>query len=99
MADTLIRLEESETSGRYIYGSDASTRAEIVFSKTDDSSITIDHTQVPDAYRGQGVGLLLLKKAVDDARRNGCMIIPICSYAAAQFQRHPEWNDVLPKIN
>jgi predicted GNAT family acetyltransferase len=34
------------------------------------------------------------QRAVDDARRDGFKIIPLCPYAKAQFQRHAEWRDV-----
>ena len=50
-----------------------------------------------DAFRGKGVGVLLVARAVDDARAAGKTIIPLCPFAAAQFRRHPEWADVLKK--
>ena len=55
----------------------------------------IDHTGVPDAYRGQGIGKKLVEHAVGDARKNGWKIMPLCPFAAAQFRRHSEWADVL----
>ena len=55
----------------------------------------IDHTGVPDSFRGQGAGLRLVSRAVEDARAAGKKIIPLCPFAAAQFRRHPEWADVL----
>jgi predicted GNAT family acetyltransferase len=50
---------------------------------------------VPDALRGRSVGQALVQRAVDDARREGFRIIPLCPFAKSQFQRHPEWRDVL----
>ena len=50
-----IRLEESDSKGRYVYrvGDD---EAEMTFSKAGARLVIIDHTEVPDAFRGQGVG-------------------------------------------
>lgn len=95
MNTSQVRFEDTGESGRYIYGSDASSSAEITFSWVDNNLLSIEHTEVPEVYRGQGIGLLMLEKAVSNARENGHKIVPKCSYAAAQFQRHPEWKDVL----
>jgi predicted GNAT family acetyltransferase len=69
----------------------------MTFTRIGEHQIIIDHTGVPDAFRGQGVGLSLVRRAVEDARSAGKTIIPLCPFAAAQFRRHPEWADVLKK--
>ena len=69
----------------------------MTFSKVGEHRIIIDHTEVPDAFRGQGVGLKLVTRAIEDARASGKKIIPLCPFANAQFRRHPEWADVLDK--
>lgn len=42
--------------------------AEMTFTKIGEHQIIIDHTEVPDAFRGQGAGLRLVTRAVEDAR-------------------------------
>ena len=71
--------------------------AEMTFSKAGTSMMIIDHTGVPDALRGRGVGQKLVARAVDDARAAGLKIIPLCPFAAAQFRKHPEFGDVLSR--
>lgn len=92
-----IQLEETASKGRYFVRSSAGDEAEMTFSKLGDTQIIIDHTGVPDAFRGRGTGLRLVTRAVEDARAAGKTIIPLCPFAAAQFRRHPEWADVLKK--
>lgn len=91
---SLILLEESPSKGRYSYriGDD---EAELTYSRAGTALIIIDHTGVPDAFRGQGVGAALVARAVADAREAGITILPLCPFAVAQFRRHPEWSDVL----
>jgi predicted GNAT family acetyltransferase len=91
---TEITLKESGSRGRYCYrvGED---EAELTFSKAGEGLIIIDHTEVPPAFRGEGVGAALVTRAVADARGAERKILPLCSYAAAQFRRHPDWADVL----
>lgn len=89
-----ILLEDSGSKGRYVFRSGGAV-AEMTFSKVGTGMIIIDHTEVPDAFRGQGIGVKLVTRAVEDPRASGTKIIPLCPFAAAQFRRHPEWADVL----
>jgi len=92
-----IRLEDNGARGRYVMAGPGGAEAEMTFTKVGERQIIIDHTGVPDAFRGQGAGLRLVSRAVEDARAAGKTIIPLCPFAAAQFRRHPEWADVLKK--
>ncbi|MEZ5997183.1 MAG: GNAT family N-acetyltransferase [Hyphomonas sp.] len=94
MADYDIRREEGPTSGRYITVVNGH-EAEMTFSKAGATRIIIDHTEVPKALAGLGVGVALVRRAVEDARAAGIKIIPLCPFAKAQIERHPEWQDVL----
>jgi predicted GNAT family acetyltransferase len=70
-------------------------KAEMTYSKAGESMIIIDSTQVPDAMRGQKVGVALVFRAVEDARSSGKKIMPLCPFAKAQFARHSEFHYVL----
>lgn len=90
-----IKREEGPSKGRYFLESEGGAMAEMTFSKAGEHLLIIDHTEVPDAFRGQGVGVKLVSRAVEDARASGRKILPLCPFANAQFHRHPEWADVL----
>jgi predicted GNAT family acetyltransferase len=95
LATTDVRREERGTSGgRWVANLDGH-EAEMTYSRASAALIIIDHTGVPDALRGRGVGPVLVQRAVEDARREGFKILPLCPFAKAQFERHPEWRDVL----
>jgi predicted GNAT family acetyltransferase len=95
---TGIQLEEQGSKGRYFYHADeGGPEAQMTFSRAGQTMIIIDHTEVPDAFRGQGVGAALVERAVQDARQTGIKIMPLCPFAAAQFRRHAEWSDVLAR--
>ncbi len=90
-----IELEERGSKGRYVIRAPNGDEAEMTFTRIGEHQLIIDHTEVPDSFRGQGAGLRLVTRAVEDARAAGKKIIPLCPFAAAQFRRHPEWADVL----
>ena len=94
--DLPIEREEGPTKGRYVVRLDGA-EAEMTYSRLGEHTIIIDHTGVPDAMRGRNVGQALVLRAVTDARAEGRSIIPLCPYAKAQIERHPEWQDVLQK--
>jgi uncharacterized protein len=89
-----VSREDRATGGRWV-GTVDGHQAEMTYSRASPTLIIIDHTEVPDALRGQGVGQVLVERAVADARREGFRIIPLCRFANAQFKRHPDWHDVL----
>lgn len=90
-----IQLEDTGSKGRYFLRGPDGAEAEMTFSKVGEHMFIIDHTEVPDSFRGQGAGLRLVTRAVEDARAAGKKIIPLCPFANAQFKRHAEWADVL----
>ena len=87
----VITVQESDTKGRYLHPSGA----ELTFSKAGATLRILDHTDVPDTARGQGVGEQLVAHAVADARAQGFKLLALCPFAAATFRKHPEWADVL----
>lgn len=93
-ASFTIEHTVGDTKGCYMVEFNGA-KAEMTYSIAGDSMIIIDSTDVPDAMRGQKVGVALVSRAVEDARFSGKKIMPLCPFAKAQFARHPEWHDVL----
>ena len=89
-----ITHETGKSGGRYVTNVDGH-EAEITYSRTSPRLIIVDHTGVPDALRGRGVGQALSQYVVDDARKGGWKIIALCPFFKAQASRHPEWRDVV----
>ena len=55
--------------------------------------LSIDHTY---AYKeGMGVGSLLVSAVNDYAVSKGLKVLPVCSFAAVWYQRHPQFQDIL----
>ena len=91
-----ITHSESESRGRYearIEGCEGS--GELTYSRLSPTKIIADHTGVDNSLRGTGAARALVERLVADARRDGTRIVPRCSYVMAQFQRNPEWSDVM----
>ncbi|TFF24840.1 N-acetyltransferase [Jiella endophytica] len=96
IGEPTVEREDGPAKGRYVLVVDG-IEAEMTYSRAGEGLIIIDHTEVPSALRGRKVGERLVRQAVEDARRDGVAILPLCPFAKAQIGRHPEWQDVLKR--
>jgi uncharacterized protein len=69
--------------------------AYISYEEPDERTIDLQHTVVPKADRGQGVGGALVRTAIGHARQQGKQVIPTCRFVKAWLARHPDQADVV----
>ncbi len=69
--------------------------AGIAFHRSPENAIIIDHTEVSDSLKGQGVGARLVEAVVVLARMEKVGIIPACPYARKVLARGDGYADVL----
>jgi predicted GNAT family acetyltransferase len=51
--------------------------------------LVLEHTIVPDALSGRGIGAQLVQAGLERARRDGLTVVPECDFARAWLRRHP----------
>ena len=90
-----IQHEEAASKGAFYIDKAGQRVAEMTYSRTNATMIIIDHTDVADSLRGEGVGRQLLDALVAWARGTGTKVLPLCPYAKAQFDKDPSIRDVL----
>lgn len=59
--------------------------------------ITFLHTEIGDRFEGHGAGSSLARFVLDDARRRGLRVTPVCPFIAGYIQRHPEYLGLVPE--
>ncbi len=59
------------------------------------NKITFTHTKVPAAHEGHGIGSALVRFALNFARQNHLLVIPICPFFATYIRKHAEERDLL----
>jgi predicted GNAT family acetyltransferase len=65
--------------------------------RLDPGRITLIHTEVAPALEGKGIASQLVSGALDDIRRRGLTIVPICPFVRAYLRRHPEYADLVAR--
>ncbi len=91
----IINHDHSETKGVFEAIEEGTKIGEMTYSVAGVDKIIIDHTEVNPEAKGQGVGKILLSKAVTYARENNLKIIPLCPFAKRMFEKDVDIRDVL----
>lgn len=91
----IVQHHISENKGRFFVEIDGSEVAQMTYSKAGPGKIIIDHTEVDESLKGQGVGYKLVGASVEYVRDNQVKILPLCPFAAAVFKKRSEYQDVL----
>lgn len=56
------------------------------------------HTEIDEAFAGQGLATQLVQQALADVRASGKRIVPICPYVAKFLKRHDEFADITDPV-
>ncbi|AJR06202.1 hypothetical protein H744_1c1177 [Photobacterium gaetbulicola Gung47] len=60
--------------------------------------LTVDHSSVPEALRGQGYAGTMLEAVLETIAQEGYKIIPQCSYVVHYMNKHDEWQHLLAEV-
>jgi hypothetical protein len=60
-----------------------------------DGRIAFTHTEVDESCEGRGMGSRLAAAALEDARRQGLDVVPLCPFIAKYIERHPEYGELV----
>jgi predicted GNAT family acetyltransferase len=80
--------------GAFVIRENGDRVAEMTYSVAGETGIIIDHTEVAEELRGQGVGEKLVEAAVKHARDKGLKIFATCPFAIKVLSSSNEYSDV-----
>jgi predicted GNAT family acetyltransferase len=53
------------------------------------------HTHIEDEHQGTGAAAFLVRRALDDVRTKGALVVPGCPFVAGWIRRHPDYKDIV----
>jgi len=94
MSENNAKVRHDEEQQRYLLDIDGKTLGVAAY-REDGDRLVFSHTEVDPSLEGQGMGSVLIRQSLDDARRRGKRIVPVCGFFAAYVKKHPDWNDIV----
>ena len=61
----------------------------------EDGVAVMPHTVVEPQFEGRGIGGMLARAALNDARERGLKVAPRCWFVAAYIEKNPEYADLV----
>ncbi|MBL1097712.1 GNAT family N-acetyltransferase [Streptomyces coffeae] len=93
-APTVQRVDAND---RYEILVDGETAGLTAYRDRDDQRVFY-HTEIDDAFAGQGLASLLVQQALTDVRASGKRIVPVCPYVAKFLEKHDEFADIADPV-
>ncbi|MCK7590536.1 GNAT family N-acetyltransferase [Subsaxibacter sp. CAU 1640] len=85
--DVEVKHRSTGKKGSFYVEIEGEQEAEMTYTHAGSDKIIIDHTEVGEQLKGQGVGYQLLDATVDFMRKNNLKAIPLCPFAKAVFDK------------
>jgi hypothetical protein len=89
-----IEVEHDERQQRFIARLDG-LESYLRYARAAEDALDLRSTFVHPDVRGRGVGMALVRRALDHARQNGLGVIPTCWFVETVVDRHPAYRDLL----
>jgi uncharacterized protein len=103
VTDTTVRAASGGDEGMVVRRDDERGRYELVldgavvgvadFTVRGDR-VVMPHTEIVRERRGQGLGEVLVRAALDDVRAMGRTVVPVCWYVGEFLRDHPDYADL-----
>jgi uncharacterized protein len=58
-------------------------------------NLALIHTEIDPEFEGRGLGTKLVAAALDDLRRKGVRVLPLCPFVDAFIRRNPEYQELV----
>lgn len=94
-APLAVQHEDAEGEGAFFVERGGERLGELTYVKPGPGRAILEHTNVSDVLRGEGVGRRLVDAAVAWARLSGMKLVPVCTYAKKVLEHDPSFRDVL----
>jgi uncharacterized protein len=89
-----VTVRDVPERSRYEASVDGRPAGFVAYERSSDR-IVFTHTEVDDAFEGQGVGGALVRYALEDARNAHLSVVPLCPFVRSWIDRHPEYADLV----
>ena len=89
-----VTVQDNADRRRYEASTESGVVAGFAEYRDRDGVRVFTHTEVDDAFEGQGIGSSLARAALDDVRERGLRARVKCPFIRTYVEKHPEYADL-----
>lgn len=90
----MLTFRHDDAAGEYVALLDDTPVGQLTY-RLEGRIMHVEHTLSDPSVRGRGLAGKLTRHVLDDARRRGLSVVPVCPYVAQFIDEHPEYSDVV----
>lgn len=90
-------VRDNPEASRYEIVVDGAVAGFAAYRRPDEDTIAFTHTEVGEAYAGQGLAKIVAGEALDDARGRGLAVLPFCPFFRGFIAKNAEYLDLVPE--
>jgi uncharacterized protein len=94
MKNLEIQHTHTEKGGRFYIGDPGAPTALMIYRTAGKDKMIIDHTEVSEIHKGEGIGRQLVAEAVSYARQHEMKIQALCSFTRSIMKNSDEYKDI-----
>ena len=91
-----VTVEHDIPSSRYVLLVDGRPSGFVAYVRSR-GEVRLTHTEVDPSEGGKGLGTALVRRALDDLRASGELVVAQCPFVAAFIRMHPEYADLVAR--
>ena len=89
------RVVEDRVAQRYRLMAGGKEVGFVEYDPIGEDALLLKHTEVGPEHEGEGYAAKLLAGMLDDLRKRGLSVLPVCPYAMSYIRKHREYLDVV----
>ncbi len=90
------QVRDDSADQRYVIVVDDDVAGFSMYRPVDAETLDLFHTEVEDAYEGQGLGSQLVRGTLDDLRDRHVTVLPTCPFVRSYISEHREYVSLVP---
>ncbi|WP_159944872.1 MULTISPECIES: GNAT family N-acetyltransferase [unclassified Nocardiopsis] len=90
-----LKVVDVPERSRYEVSADGEVVGFCAYHLIEDGVYALPHVEVDRSVEGRGVASRLMGEALDDIRRRGLRVVPICPFVRAYIRRNPSYADLV----
>lgn len=94
-----ITVTDAPEKDRFEARDDDGTLAGVITYQVTGNVVAYTHTKVEPEFEGHGVGGLLARTAMEDAKTKGRLVVPICPFLSSWLDEHQEYEKIVARTH